>query len=148
MSCIRCNTPAQSQPVRDYWPVELVSGRAGPAHPIPADSPTKIARLHLLAAAQNAQIRESVAGSSNRPRKISIQLARDPADQVRCCVARNERTSGGILRPVAGVPSERVHGFLAVNFFAPMDRVASLSVDASATICGLIALKREHADVR
>jgi len=146
MSCIRFNTLAQRQAMRDYRPVMLVPGGGRLAISTPAVSATKIARLRLLAADQNPKIRESVASGANTPEDLFSQLAGDSDDGVRCCVARNERTPGAVLWSLADDPSERVRGFLAVNFFAPSDVVARLAGDASAIVRGLVSWKRDHAD--
>lgn len=148
MSCIRFNTPAQRQAMRDYRPTMLVPGEVAHAHPTPPVTATKIARLRLLATDRNPKIRESVASSYNTPNDLFAVLAADPDDGVRGCVARNENTPCEVLRSLVGDPTERVRGFLALNFFVPADVMERLADDVSDTVRGLVSWKRDLADAR
>jgi hypothetical protein len=141
MSCIRFNTPAQRQAMRDHRPVVLSREEAAALHPAPPVTESKIARLRALAAHANPKIRESVASSPHTPDDVFANLARDPDDGVRSCIARNERTPCDVLRSLATDPSERVRGFLALNFFVPADVMESLAVDESDVVRGLVAWK-------
>ncbi len=141
MSCIRFNTPAQRQAMRDHRPVMLAPGEDAIARSTPPVTATKIARLRLLASDANPKIRESVASSLNTPEDLMAVLARDPDEGVRACVARNESTPCDVLRSLAEDPSERVRGFLAINFFVPADVMARLADDPSETVRGLVSWK-------
>jgi hypothetical protein len=142
MSCIRFNTPAQRQAMRDHRPVMLTPEQAAALHPAPPVTETKIARLRLLAADANPKIRESAASSYHLPEDLFVNLARDPDDGVRACIARNEHTPCDVLRSLANDPSERVRGFLAINYYVPADAMDALADDASDTVRGLVSWKR------
>jgi hypothetical protein len=146
MSCIRFNTPAQRQAMRDHRPVMLTPEEAAVLHPAPPVTETKIARLRLLATNENPKIRESVASGYNTPADLFETLARDADEGVRCCIARNENTPCDVLRSLADDPSERVRGFLALNFFVPADVMELLTGDRSETVRGLVDWKRTLAD--
>ncbi len=141
MSCIRFNTPAQRQAMRDHAPVMLTPEQAAAQHPAPAVTATKIARLRLLAQDDNPKIRESAASSLHTPEEVMVRLAVDPDEGVRGCVARNEATPCDILRSMAADPSEMVRGWLAVNFFVPADVMDALARDPSPTVRSLVAWK-------
>jgi hypothetical protein len=141
MSCIRFNTPAQRQAMRDHRPAMLSSNEAAALHPAPPVTESKIARLRVLAVHANPKIRESVASSLHTPDDVFAALARDPDDGVRSCIARNESTPCDVLRSLADDRSERVRGFLALNFFVPADVMESLAGDDSAVVCGLVKWK-------
>jgi hypothetical protein len=143
MSCIRFNTPAQRQAMRDHRPVMVTPEEAATQHPVPPMTETKVARLRLLARDVNPKIRESAASSPNLPDDLFPVLARDADDGVRACVARNERTPCDVLRLLAEDRSERVRGFVAINFFVPADAMERLAADSSATVRGLVAWKRD-----
>ncbi|MCU1533660.1 MAG: hypothetical protein JWR53_141, partial [Glaciihabitans sp.] len=49
MSCIRFNTPAQRQAMRDHAPTMLTAEQAAALHPAPPVTDSKISRLRLLA---------------------------------------------------------------------------------------------------
>ena len=146
MSCIRFNTPAQRQAMRDHRPVMLTPEQAAALHPTPPVTASKIARLRLLATDANPKIRESVASSPNTPDDLFVALASDVDEGVRCCVARNEHTPCDVLRGLADDESERVRGFLAVNFFVPADVMERLADDASDTVRALVTWKGALAD--
>jgi hypothetical protein len=148
MSCIRFNTPAQRQAMRDYRPTMLLPGEVAGTHPTPPVTATKIARLRLLATDQNPKIRESAASSFNTPEDLFVVLAADSDEGVRSCVARNENTPCDVLRSLADDPSERVRGFLALNFVVPADVIARLADDSSDTVRGLVSWKRDLAHTR
>jgi hypothetical protein len=141
MSCIRFNTPAQRQAMRDHRPVMLTSEEVAGLHPAPPVTESKIRRLRLLAADANAKIRESAASSHNTPEDLFVTLAKDADEGVRACVARNETAPCDVLRSLADDPSERVRGFLAVNFFVPADVMQRLADDPSETVRGLVSWK-------
>ncbi|MFM9921155.1 hypothetical protein [Lacisediminihabitans sp. H27-G8] len=142
MSCIRFNTPAQRQAMRDHAPVMLTSEEeAATLHPAPPVTASKIRRLRLLAADANPKIRESAASSYNTPEDLFVTLAHDTDEGVRACVARNETAPCDVLRSLADDPSERVRGFLAVNFFVPADVMQRLADDPSETVRGLVSWK-------
>jgi hypothetical protein len=146
MSCIRFNTPAQRQAMRDHRPVMLTSEEAASRHPAPPVTESKIRRLRLLAVDVNPKIRESAASSYNTPEDLFVLLAHDADDGVRACVARNETAPRDVLRSLADDPSERVRGFLAVNFLVPADVIQRLADDPSETVRGLVSWKGALAD--
>ncbi|MEO6827815.1 MAG: hypothetical protein ABI255_10190 [Microbacteriaceae bacterium] len=141
MSCIRFNTPAQRQAMRDYAPVRLTAEQAAALHPAPPVTASKIRRLRLLAASANPKIRESVASSYHAPDDVFAALAADPDEGVRSCVARNEATPCDVLRTLAADASETVRGWVAINYFVPEDAMARLVEDESATVRKLVAWK-------
>ena len=141
MSCIRFNTPAQRQAMRDHAPVMLTPEEAAALHPAPAVTESKINRLRLLAKDPNPRIRESVASSYHAPEELLVELARDPDEGVRSWLARNETVSCDILRSLADDESERVRGFLALNYFVPADVMEKLADDESETVRGLVDWK-------
>lgn len=143
MSCIRFNTPAQRQAMRDHRPVMLTPEEAAAQHPAPPVTETKIARLRLLAGDGNPKIRESAASSYHLPEDLFAVLAKDTDEGVRSCVARNEHAPCDVLRSLADDPSERVRGFVALNFFVPADAMDRLADDGSVTVRGLVAWKRD-----
>ena len=146
MSCIRFNTPAQRQAMRDAAPVMLTPEQARAQHPAPPVTESKINRLRLLAKDSNPRIRESVASSYHTPEDIFEALARDPDEGVRACIARNESAPCDVLRSLATDDSERVRGFLALNFFVPEDAMALLADDRSSTVRDLVRWKTELAN--
>ncbi len=141
MSCIRFNTPAQRQAMRDHRPVMLTPEEAAARHPAPPVTESKLRRLRLLASNENPKIRESVASSYNTPEDLFETLAKDADEGVRACVARNEATPCDVLRSLVADPSERVRGFLALNFFVPADAMEQLADDPSETVRGLVNWK-------
>jgi hypothetical protein len=145
MSCIRFNTPAQRQAMRDHAPVMLTPEQAASLHPAPPVTASKIARLRLLATDSNPKIRESVASSYHAPDDLFEKLASDPADSVRACLARNESVPCDILRSLADDPSEVVRGWLAVNYYVPADVMERLAVDDDETVRSLVRWKSELA---
>lgn len=146
MSCIRFNTPAQRQAMRDHRPVMLTPDQVAAQHPTPPVTESKIRRLRLLATDPNPKIRESVASSYNTPEDLFETLSKDPDDGVRSCVARNEATPCDVLRSLVDDPSERVRGFLALNFFVPADAMERLADDRSDTVRGLVNWKSSLAN--
>jgi hypothetical protein len=146
MSCIRFNTPAQRQAMRDYAPVMLTPEQAATLHPAPPVTDSKIQRLRLLATDANPKIRESVASSPHTPEDVMVALANDADEGVRACVARNESTACDILRGLADDSSERVRGFLALNFFVPADVMDQLGDDSSEVVRGLVGWKSSLAN--
>ena len=145
MSCIRFNTPAQRQAMREHAPVMLSPEEAAALHPAPAVTASKIARLRLLATDRNPKIRESVASSYHAPEDLFELLAKDPDAGVRSWIARNETVSCDILRSLADDESEAVRGFLALNFYVPADVMEKLADDESETVRGLVKWKSELA---
>ena len=145
MSCIRFNTPAQRQALRDHAPVMLTPEQAAAQHPAPAVTESKIARLRLLARHENPKIRESVASSHHAPEDLCAQLAADPAESVRACLARNETVPCDILRSLASDESATVRGWLAVNFFVPADVMDELALDSDDTVRSLVRWKSDLA---
>ncbi|CAN5373006.1 hypothetical protein BH10ACT7_BH10ACT7_02400 [soil metagenome] len=143
MSCIRFNTPAQRAQLKAMAPAMLTAEQAAALHPAPEVTPSKIARLRLLATDPNPKIRESVASSYHTPEDVVVALARDPDEGVRACVARNESTPCDVLRELVDDPSERVRGFLAVNFYVPADAMARLAEDSDRTVRELVRWKSE-----
>jgi hypothetical protein len=147
MSCIRFNTPAQRQAMRDTAPTMLTADEAAAlgrvSHPAPAVTESKIARLRILSVDDNPKIRESVASSYHAPEDVMASLARDSDAGVRGCVARNESTPCDILRSLADDESEQVRGWLAVNFSLPADVMDHLRDDPSETVRSLVAWKSE-----
>jgi hypothetical protein len=149
MSCIRFNTPAQRQALREAAPSMLTAdeaaARAATSHPAPPVTESKIARLRMLAADANPKIRESAASSYHTPEDVMASLARDPDAGVRGWVARNEATPCGILRFLADDESEMVRGWLAVNYYVPADVMDRLRDDPSETVRSLVRWKSELA---
>jgi hypothetical protein len=149
MSCIRFNTPAQRQAMRDAAPSMLTTEEArllsAIQHPAPPFTDSKIARLRLLAADANPKIRESAASGYHAPEDLMMQLAADPDAGVRGCVARNESTPCDILRSLVDDESEMVRGWLAVNFYVPADVMERLADDPSETVRSLVRWKSELA---
>jgi hypothetical protein len=141
MSCIRFNTPAQRQAMREMRPVMLSPEEAARLHPAPPVTESKIARLRLLASDSNPKIRESAASSYHLPEDVFVALANDTDEGVRAVVARNESTPCDVLRSLADDESERVRGFLALNYFVPADVMERLAADESQTVRGLVAWK-------
>jgi len=141
MSCIRFNTPAQRQAMRDHAPAMLTAEEAAALHPAPPVTESKIRRLRLLAEDPNPKIRESVASSYHSPADLLGTLAGDPDDGVRGCVARNEAAPCDVLRTLATDRSETVRGWVAVNYYVPADVMETLSSDASPTVRKLVAWK-------
>jgi hypothetical protein len=151
MSCIRFNTPAQRQAMRDNAPSmitaePLTAEQAAALHPAPPVTDSKIRRLRILATDANPRIRESVASSYNTPDDLFAQLATDPEESVRSCVARNEATPCDVLRSLADDRSETVRGWLAVNFFVPADVMDGLAKDDSPTVRALVGWKSSLAE--
>ena len=145
MSCIRFNTPAQRQAMRDHAPVMLTPEEAAALHPAPAVTETKIARLRLLATHANPKIRESVASSYHAPDDLFETLAGDPDVGVRACLARNEQVPCDILRSLADDESETVRGWLAVNYYVPADVMERLADDPDDTVRQLVRWKADLA---
>jgi len=145
MSCIRFNTPAQRQAMRDHAPVMLTPEEAAALHPAPAVTESKIARLRLLATHHNPKIRESVASSYHAPEDLFETLAADPEASVRACLARNESVPCDILRSLADDESETVRGWLAVNYFVPEDVMERLAQDPDDTVRSLVRWKSQLA---
>lgn len=146
MSCIRFNTPAQRAQMKAMAPAMLTTEQAAALHPAPEVTPSKIARLRLLAVHPNSKIRESVASSYNTPDDVFAALSHDPDEGVRACVARNESAPCDVLRSLVDDPSERVRGFLAVNFFVPQDAMERLADDSDHTVRELVRWKSALAD--
>ncbi|MFZ2963261.1 MAG: hypothetical protein WA006_01085 [Rhodoglobus sp.] len=145
MSCIRFNTPAQRRQMASMAPAMLTAEQAAALHPAPEFTPSKLARLRLLARDANPRIRERAALDSHTPEEVMAELARDADEGVRACVARNEATPCDILRSLVDDPAERVRGFLALNFFVPQDAMARLAQDRSRTVRGLVSWKTDLA---
>ena len=145
MSCIRFNTPAQRQAMREHRPAMLTAEEAAALHPAPEVTESKIRRLRLLATDANPKIREAVASSYNTPEDLFLALAKDPDDGVRGCVAKNEATPCDILRMLADDPSETVRGWVAVNYFVPADVMDKLAGDRSRTVRSLVKWKSDLA---
>ena len=149
MSCIRFNTPAQRQAMRDAAPSMLTADEAAAlaatSHPAPPVTDSKIARLRILSRDSNPKIRESVASSYHAPADVMQALAQDPDAGVRGCVARNESTPCDILRFLVDDESELVRGWLAVNFYVPADAMDRLRDDPSETVRSLVRWKSQLA---
>ncbi|WP_295121476.1 hypothetical protein [uncultured Leifsonia sp.] len=146
MSCIRFNTPAQRQAMRDHRPAMLTAEEAAALHPAPEFTESKLRRLRLLAADPNPKIREAVASGYNTPEDLFAALANDPDEGVRGCVAKNEATPCDILRSLADDRSETVRGWVAVNYSVPADVMAKLAKDRSRTVRSLVKWKAQLAD--
>ncbi|MEX1077489.1 MAG: hypothetical protein WED09_00080 [Homoserinimonas sp.] len=141
MSCIRFNTPAQRQAMRDLAPSMLTAEEAATLHPAPPVTQSKLRRLRILAADGNPKIRESAASSYHTPVDVFETLAHDPDAGVRGCVARNEATPCDLLRSMVRDESEQVRGWLAVNHFVPADVMEELARDESETVRALVRWK-------
>jgi hypothetical protein len=141
MSCIRFNTPAQRKQLAAMAPRMLTAEEAAALHPAPPVTATKIARLRLLAQAENPKIRESVASSYHAPADVVEALAKDPDAGVRAWLARNETTPCDVLRELSRDESETVRGWVALNFFVPADVMDQLADDPSPVVRGLVAWK-------
>jgi hypothetical protein len=146
MSCIRFNTPAQRQAMRDHRPAMLTAEEAAALHPAPEFTESKLRRLRLLATDPNPKIREAVASSYNTPEDLFVALANDPDEGVRGCVAKNEATPCDILRSLADDRSETVRGWVAVNYYVPADVMEKLAKDRSRTVRSLVKWKAQLAD--
>jgi hypothetical protein len=146
MSCIRFNTPAQRQAMREQRPAMLTAEEAAALHPAPPVTESKIRRLRLLATDPNPKIRESVASSYNTPEDLFLTLAKDTDAGVRGCVAKNEATPCDILRMLADDRSEVVRGWVAVNYFVPADVMDKLANDKSKTVRSLVKWKSQLAE--
>ena len=146
MSCIRFNTPAQRQAMRDHAPVMLTPEEVAAQHPAPPVTDSKIARVRTLAENPNPKIRESVAASYHAPEDLFEKLARDSDEGVRSWIARNENVSCDILRSLADDESATVRGFLALNYFVPGDVMERLAEDPDDTVRGLVAWKAALAE--
>jgi FMN phosphatase YigB (HAD superfamily) len=146
MSCIRFNTPAQRQAMRNHRPAMLTAEQAAALHPAPEVTESKIRRLRLLATDPNPKIREAVASSYHAPEDLIATLAQDPDEGVRACVAKNEATPCDILRRLADDRSETVRGWVAVNYFVPADVMEKLAADRSRTVRSLVKWKASLAD--
>ncbi|MGV8876647.1 MAG: hypothetical protein ACOH1K_03955 [Rhodoglobus sp.] len=146
MSCIRFNTSAQRAQMRATAPAMITAEEASRLHPAPAVTPSKIARLRLLAVDPDPKIRQSAASNHHTPEEVFSQLARDPDEGVRACVARNEHAPCDVLRMLVDDPSQVVRGFLAINFFVPADAFTALAADDNATVQRLVRWKRELTD--
>ncbi|HEU4807708.1 MAG TPA: hypothetical protein VFT01_05550 [Homoserinimonas sp.] len=141
MSCIRFNTPAQRQALREHAPSMLTAEEAARLHPAPPVTESKLRRLRILAQDSNPKIRESAASSYHTPPDVFEALAHDTDAGVRGCVARNEATPCDVLRSLAHDESEQVRGWLAVNYFVPADVMEELSRDESETVRALVKWK-------
>jgi hypothetical protein len=146
MSCIRFNTPAQRQAMREMAPAMITAEEAAALHPAPPVTESKIRRLRLLAQDANPKIRESAASSYHTPPEVFEALAKDPDEGVRGCVARNEYTPCDVLRSLADDESEQVRGWVAVNYFVPADVMERLSEDPSETVRALVRWKGSLVD--
>jgi hypothetical protein len=146
MSCIRFNTPAQLQAMRELAPSMLSAEEAAKLHPAPPITESKLRRLRILAADQNPKIRESAASSYHTPEDVFEVLARDPDAGVRGQVARNEATPCDVLRILAHDESEQVRGWVAVNYFVPADVMEELAEDESETVRALVRWKGSLVD--
>lgn len=146
MSCIRFNTPAQRQAMREIAPSMLTAEEAARLHPAPPVTESKLRRLRLLATDRNPKIRESAASSYHTPPDVFETLASDADAGVRGCVARNEATPCDVLRSMAHDESEQVRGWLAVNYFVPADVMEELSRDESETVRALVRWKGSLVD--
>jgi hypothetical protein len=141
MSCIRFNTPAQREAMRQAAPSMLTPEQAAALHPAPPVTETKVNRLRLLASDPNPKIRASAAASYHAPDEVYEALARDPDAEVRAWVARNETVSCDILRSLADDPDASVRGFVALNYFVPADVMQRLAEDDSDVVRGLVSWK-------
>ena len=146
MSCIRFNTPAQRQAMRDHRPAMLTAEEAAALHPAPEFTESKLRRLRLLASDPNPKIREAVASSYNTPEDLFLTLANDPDEGVRGCVAKNEATPCEIVRSRASDRSETVRGWVAVNYYVPADVMEKLAKDRSRTVRSLVKWKAQLAE--
>lgn len=142
MSCIRFNTPAQRQQMRDAAPSMMSPEQAASLHPAPAVTESKIRRLRDLAASPDPKIRESVASSRHAPADVLASLSRDRDVGVRAWVARNPVVPLDILSLLVDDESETVRGWLAVNPQSPSETFERLASDSSDTVRGLVAWRR------
>ena len=146
MSCIRFNTPAQLQAMRELAPSTLTAAQAAALHPAPPVTESKLRRLRLLATDGNPKIRESAASSYHTPADVFEALARDEDAGVRSQVARNEATPCDVLRALSHDESEQVRGWVAVNYFVPADVMDELAHDQSETVRALVRWKGSLVD--
>jgi hypothetical protein len=141
MSCIRFNTPAQQEQIRQA----LISGRDGEQAVAqflsPAVSETKVARIITMSKDPNPKIRESAALSYHAPLAVYEALATDANDGVRECLARNQQAPCDVLRILATDKSERVRAFVAVNYSVPQDSMDLLAADDSELVRALVEWK-------
>ncbi len=146
MSCIRFNTPAQQEQIREA----LAQGRTG-EEPVakflsPAVTESKVKRVVAMSTDSNPKIRESAALSYHAPLAVYEKLATDPSQGVRECLARNTHTPCDVLRSLATDPSERVRAFVAVNYSVPEDAMDTLANDDSELVRALVAWKTSLRD--
>jgi hypothetical protein len=141
MSCIRFNTPAQQEQIRQA----LLTGR-GSEQPVaqflsPTVTETKVARIVAMSKDSNPKIRESAALSYHAPQAVYEALAKDSDQGVRECLARNQQAPCDVLRVLAHDPSERVRAFVAVNYSVPQDAMDRLARDESDLVRALVEWK-------
>jgi hypothetical protein len=141
MSCIRFNTPAQRQAMR----APLQSEDAAVLHLAPPVTPSKIARLRLLAESPSPGIRQSVAANRHAPSDLLENLGRDADPAVRGEVARNETTPPELLHRLAGDADARVRCWAVLNPGLPDADVARLEHDLDAQVRRLAGWRRDVA---
>jgi hypothetical protein len=146
MSCIRFNTPAQQEQIREA----LLQGRTG-EEPVakflsPAVTESKVKRVVAMSGDTNPKIRESAALSYHAPLAVYEKLATDSDQGVRECLARNTHTPCDVLRTLASDPSERVRAFVAANYSVPEDAMDALTNDSSELVRALVAWKMSLRD--
>lgn len=141
MSCIRFNTPAQREAMR----APLRSEDVAVLHLAPPVTPSKIARLRLLAASPSAGIRQSVAANRHAPADLLETLAGDVDPGVRGEVARNETTPQALLQRLAGDPDARVRCWAVLNPGLPDTVVELLGQDPDAQVRRLAGWRRQVA---
>jgi hypothetical protein len=143
MSCIRFNTPVQRAAMRERG--VLAAEDAAVLHLAPPVTPSKIARLRVLAESPTTGIRQSVASNRHAPADLLETLAGDRDPAVRAEVARNETTPVGLLQRLAGDADARVRCWAVLNPGLPDADVARLAEDRDDQVRRLAEWRRTAA---
>jgi len=133
MSCIRFNTKAQREAMRDDA-AALAAGDGAVLHLSPPVTESKLARLRLLAAHERAGIRQSVASNRHAPQDLLAALADDRDAAVRGEVARNEATDPVLVERLSRDRDARVRCWAVLNPALPPERVRALEGDPDAQV--------------
>ncbi len=138
MSCLGFMTPQQRAALAASSR-EDAAGAPLSAFASPPVTAGKVRRIGALAASAEVAIRESAALAYHVPPDVLDRLARDPAPSVRCCVARNERTSVDLLWRLAADPDAHVRGWVAAHRSTPEDLHRLLTADPDAEVRAVAA---------
>lgn len=136
MSCIRFNTRAQRDAMRDDAAV-LAAGDQAVLHLSPPVTESKIQRLRLLAAHERPGIRQSVASNLHAPLDLLRLLAADRDPAVRGEVAKNGASPIELVVQLAGDRDARVRCWAVLNPLLPDEAVRELVGDHDAQVARL-----------